>query len=132
MKILLDTNICIYLIKKKPKQVLDRINEYAVGNIGLSSITVAELAFGVQKSQKREQNQDALMQFLATLEIAAFDARAATSYGIIRAQLEKRGTPIGSMDTLIAGHAASLGVTLITNNVKEFSRVPDLVVENWI
>ena len=131
MKYLLDTNICIYLIKQKPAPVLAMFSEQAVGDIGISSISVAELSYGVQKSQLRDQNQRALAQFLAPLAKASFDMAAAQAYGQIRAALEAQGTPIGSLDTLIAGHAVSLGVTLVTNNAREFSRVPQLKVENW-
>ena len=132
MKYLLDTNICIYLIKKKPAAAIARFNEHSVGDIGVSSITVAELSYGVQKSQHRKQNQEALLQFLSPLLVAEFDTDAASSYGQIRAELENKGTPIGSLDTLIAGHALSLGVTLVTNSEREFSRVPRLNVENWV
>jgi tRNA(fMet)-specific endonuclease VapC len=132
MKYLLDTNICIYLIKKKPASVINRFEQHSVGDIGISSITAAELFYGVQKSQHRKQNQAALMQFMSPLEIAEFDIDAALSYGQIRTELESQGTPIGSLDTLIAGHAVSMGVTLVTNNEREFSRVPGLIVENWV
>ena len=132
MKYLLDTNICIYIIKQKPPQVLDRFQEHQVGDIGVSSITVAELVFGVQKSQRPDQNQNALEQFLIPLAIADFDAQAAAVYGHIRAMLESAGTPIGSLDTLIVAHALSLGVTLVTNNTSEFERVSGLNVVNWI
>ena len=132
MKYLLDTNICIYLIKKKPVSVMTRFDEHSIGDIGISSITVAELSYGVQKSQRRKQNQAALLQFMSPLVIAEFDTEAAFSYGQIRAELERRGIPIGSQDTLIAGHAASMDVTLVTNNEREFSRVPGLIVENWV
>ena len=132
MKFLLDTNICIYLIKQKPPEVLQKFNAYQVGDIGISSITVAELEFGVQKSQFIQKNQQALEQFLIPLHIVNFDRAAAIIYGDIRATLEKQGTPIGSLDTLIAAHAISLGVTLITNNTKEFSRVPNLKLDNWV
>ena len=132
MKYLLDTNICIYLIKKKPVSVIQRFDEHPVGDIGISTITVAELSYGVQKSQRRKQNQGALLQFLSPLVIAEFNSDAAFSYGQIRAELECRGTPIGSLGTLIAGHAISIGVTLVTNNEREFSRVPGLIVENWV
>lgn len=132
MKFLLDTNICIYIIKQKPLEVLHKFNTYQVGDIGISSITVAELEFGVQKSQYPAKNQQALAQFLLPLEIVNFDHAAATIYGDIRARLEKQGTPIGSLDTLIAAHALSLQVILITNNIKEFSRVPNLKSENWV
>jgi tRNA(fMet)-specific endonuclease VapC len=132
MKFLLDTNICIYLIKRKPLKVLQKFNAYQVGDIGVSSITVAELEFGVQKSQFPSKNQTALTQFLLPLQIADFDHAAAVIYGNIRATLAKQGTPIGSLDTLIAAHALSLKVTLITNNLKEFSRVPNLKLDNWV
>ncbi len=132
MKYLLDTIICIYLIKKNPVSVIHRFDEHRVGDIGISSITVAELSYGVQKSQRRKGNQAALLQFLSPLVIAEFNTDAAFSYGQIRAELENRGTPIGSLDTLIAGHAVSMGVTLVTNNEREFSRVPGLVVESWV
>ncbi|MEN9517965.1 MAG: hypothetical protein RLZZ381_553 [Cyanobacteriota bacterium] len=132
MKFLLDTNICIYLIKRKPLKVLQKFNAYQVGDIGVSSITVAELEFGVQKSQFPSKNQTALTQFLLPLQIADFDRAAAVIYGNIRATLAKQGTPIGSLDTLIAAHALSLKVTLITNNLKEFSRVPNLKLDNWV
>ena len=130
--ILLDTNICIYLIKRKPQEVLQRFNAYDVGDIAISSITVAELEFGVQKSKFIQQNKQALVQFLLPLTIVDFDASAANTYGLIRARLEKKGTPIGSLDTLIAAHAVSLKATLITNNVKEFVRVSGLKIENWV
>ena len=132
MKYLLDTNICIYLIKKRPPSVIAKFNEHSVGDIGVSSLTVAEIAYGVQKSQRRTQNREALLQFLSPLVISEFDANAAFIYGQIRAELESQGTPIGSLDMLIAGHAVSLEVTLVTNNEREFSKVPDLVIENWM
>lgn len=132
MKFLLDTNICIYIIKQKPLEVLHKFNTYQVGDIGISSITVAELEFGVQKSQYPAKDQQALTQFLLPLEIVNFDHAAATIYGDIQARLEKQGTPIGSLDTLIAAHALSLQVILLTNNIKEFSRVPNLKSENWV
>jgi len=132
MKYLLDTNICIYIIKQKPPQVLDRFQEHTVGDIGVSSITVAELAFGVQKSQHPEQNQRALEQFLIPLLIADFDSQAAAVYGHVRAALESVRTPIGSLDPLIAAHALRLGITLVTNNISEFERVPGLDVINWV
>ncbi|MBM4464946.1 MAG: type II toxin-antitoxin system VapC family toxin [Chloroflexi bacterium] len=132
MKYLLDTNICIYVIKKKPPQVLQQFRSHFVGDIGVSSITVAELQYGVQKSQYPEQNQRALEQFLVPLVIVGFDEQAAAMYGKIRAALEAQGTPIGALDMLIAAHALSLGVTLVTNNIREFSRVPELQLANWI
>ena len=132
MKFLLDTNICIYLIKQKPPEVLQKFNTYQVGDIGISSISVAELKFGVQKSQFPNKNDRALEKFLLPLQIVDFNRAAADTYGTVRAMLEKKGTPIGSLDTLIAAHALSLGVILITNNEKEFNRVPNLKLDNWV
>jgi tRNA(fMet)-specific endonuclease VapC len=131
MKFLLDTNICIYLIKRRPPQVVDRFAALSFGDVGVSSITVAELQYGVQKSQYPERNRQALEQFLVPLVIAEFDYSAAAAYGAIRAALERQGTPIGSLDMLIAAQALCLDVTLVTNNVREFSRVPDLKLVNW-
>jgi tRNA(fMet)-specific endonuclease VapC len=131
MRYLLDTNICIYLIKKHPAKVLQRLREQNASQVGVSTITVAELEFGVAKSARPEQNQEALQLFLAPLEIVLFDSSAAVHYGRIRTVLEKNGSPIGSMDLLIAAHALSLGVLLVTNNEREFSRVPGLKLENW-
>jgi tRNA(fMet)-specific endonuclease VapC len=118
--------MCIYLIKKKPPEVFEKFNEHPVGEIGVSSITVAELQYGIEKSQRPAQNRRALRQFLIPLVIADFDEQAAQAYGKARTELEAQGTPIGALDTLIAAHALSLGVTLVTNNTREFSRVADL------
>jgi tRNA(fMet)-specific endonuclease VapC len=132
MKMMLDTNICIYLIKQQPPAVLDRFLSHSVGDIGISSITAAELAFGVSRSRHAIKNRLALEQFLAPLEVAAFDQAAAWSYGRLRGQLEAKGKPIGSMDMLIAAHALSLGVRLVTNNLREFRQVPGLRLDNWV
>lgn len=132
MKVLLDTNICIYLIKQKPAEVLQKFHTYNVGDVGVSLITVAELQYGAQKSQRPMPNQHALEQFLAPLMVADFDYDAAEMYGRIRAVLERQGTPIGSLDMLIAAHALRLGVTLVTNNEREFARVPGLTINNWV
>lgn len=129
--VMLDTNICIYLIKQKPPVVLEHFRDYQIGDIALSSITLAELRYGVAKSHYREKNARALDEFILPLEILPFDEEATTAYGEIRAALEKAGTPIGSMDLLIAAHAASLGATLVSNNTREFSRVPGLTVVDW-
>jgi tRNA(fMet)-specific endonuclease VapC len=131
MRYLLDTNICIYLIRQKPSHVTEHLNAHAVGDIGISSISAAELFYGVQKSKHRAQNEQALIQFLIPLAMVDFDRASAVAHGKIRAALQSRGTPIGSLDTLIAAHALSLGVTLVTNNIREFSRVPELKLENW-
>ncbi|HXF94263.1 MAG TPA: type II toxin-antitoxin system VapC family toxin [Nitrospiraceae bacterium] len=131
MKFMLDTNICIYLIKRQPEAVLDRFASHPVGDVGISVITLAELEYGASKSSNPSRNREALKQFVLPLEIAAFDRSATITYGKIRALLEERGQPIGSMDMLIAAHALSLGARLVTNNIKEFKRVPGLRVENW-
>jgi tRNA(fMet)-specific endonuclease VapC len=131
MQYLLDTNICIYLIKQKPPKILARFQTLALSDIGVSSITVVELEYGVCKSQQQEKNRNALMQFLIPLEIVEFAQSAATVYGSIRSDLENRGLVIGAMDMLIAAHALSLGVTLVSNNVREFSRIANLSLENW-
>ena len=131
MQYLLDTNICIYLIKQKPAKVLSRFKTLSLSDVGIFSITMAELEYGVCKSQQQEKNRSALMQFLIPLEIVEFDQTAATIYGSIRSDLESRGLVISSMDMLIAAHALSLGVTLVSNNVREFSRVVNLSLENW-
>jgi tRNA(fMet)-specific endonuclease VapC len=131
VKFLLDTNICIYIINARPPHVLERFRREAIGDIGISAITAAELAYGVAKSGSA-RNRAALEKFLAPLEIAAFDAGVFWHYGDIRAELEWRGQPIGSLDTLIAAHALALDATLVTNNGAEFSRVKALRVENWV
>jgi tRNA(fMet)-specific endonuclease VapC len=104
----------------------------SITDIGISSITVAELEYGVYKSQQQQKNKNALIQFLLPLEIVEFSQDAAVIYGIIRSDLESKGLVIGQMDMLIAAHAMSLGVTLVTNNIREFSRIPNLLLENWV
>jgi tRNA(fMet)-specific endonuclease VapC len=131
MKLMLDTNICIYFIKQQPANALKRFLDYQVGDIGISSITLSELRYGVAKSKHREKNTNALDEFIIPLEIALFDEAAAMAYGDIRTNLEKAGTPIGAMDMLIAAHALSLGITLVTNNTREFSRVLSLKIIDW-
>jgi tRNA(fMet)-specific endonuclease VapC len=131
MRYLLDTDICIYLIRRRPSQVLDKFNAHSFGDIGISTVTAAELWYGVRKSQHAAQNQRALDQFLLPLAMAEFDEPAASAYGEIRAALEAQGSPIGPLDTLIAAQAVSQDVILVTNNVREFSRVPGLRIENW-
>ena len=132
MKVLLDTNMCIYIIKRQPPAVLKRFTGFAVGDVGISVITLAELEYGVSKSRDAKRNRYALKQFIAPLEVVRFDQEAAVIYGIIRAQLEQEGQPIGSMDLLIAAHARSLDARLVTNNESEFKRVPGLRIENWV
>jgi tRNA(fMet)-specific endonuclease VapC len=131
MRFLLDTDVCIYLIKGKPKEALERLQVQRISDVGISSITLAELEYGVAKSSRPAQNRMALIEFTAPLEIVAFDDGAAAVYGRIRASLEAQGTPIGSLDTLIAAQALSLRCVLVTNHQREVSRGPGLVTENW-
>jgi tRNA(fMet)-specific endonuclease VapC len=131
MKFMLDTNTCIYIIKRKPPDVIERFYQTEISQIGISSITLSELLYGVSKSSKPEQNQMALMQFVAPMEVLPYGDDAALCYGDLRAHLEKQGTPIGALDMLIAAHALSIDCTLVTNNVKEFIRIPKLKIDNW-
>lgn len=131
MKFMLDTNTCIYIIKQKPPDVIERFNHTEISEIGISSITLSELFYGVSKSSKPEQNQMALTQFIAPMEILPYDDEASQYYGDLRAHLEKQGTPIGSLDMLIAAHTLSIACTLVTNNEKEFIRIPNLKIDNW-
>ncbi len=129
---LLDTNICIYIIKKKPVNVFERFKLLAPGTVGISSITAAELQYGISKSSFPEKNLNALEQFLIPLEILEFNYDAAIYYGRLRSNLEKNGKLIGPLDMLIAAHGLSVNATLITNNVKEFTRIEGLKIENWV
>ncbi len=131
MKYMLDTNICIYVIKHKPEKVFRKLKEIDPEDVCVSAVTYAELVHGVEKSSAVERNRLALAMLLAGIEIKDFDISAANHYGKIRADLEKKGTPIGPLDMMIAGHAQSLQLTVVTNNMKEFSRVEDLLIENW-
>ncbi|MBP7998791.1 MAG: type II toxin-antitoxin system VapC family toxin [Chloroflexi bacterium] len=132
MKYLLDTNICIYVIKQKPAHVLNRFTVERPDSIGISTITVAELQYGVSKSQRPQQNQAALEKFLAPLLVVNFDDAAARLAGSLKASLEKQGTPIGVYDFLIGAHAVALDTILVTNNSREFQRIPGLRLENWV
>ena len=132
MKVMLDTNTCIAIIKRKPPQALRRFNDYKVSEIGISWVTLAELEFGVAKSQQQGKNQAALDEFVLPLEIAIMDRQAASVYAQVRAALEKKGTPIGALDLMIGAHALGLGVTLATNNTREFSRIKGLAVVDWL
>ena len=129
--ILLDTNICIYIINARPPDVLARFQQHRLGDIGLSSVVAAELAFGVAKSRST-RNRQALEMFLAPLAILPFDDAAVWAYGDLRADLERRGTPIGSLDTMIAAHALSQQALLVTNNTREFAKVPGLQLDDWV
>jgi tRNA(fMet)-specific endonuclease VapC len=131
MKYMLDTNTCIYIIKRKPPDVIERFIQTEISEIGISSITLSEFLYGVSKSSKPEQNQMALAQFIAPLEILSYGDEAAQYYGDLRAHLEKQGTLIGSLDMLIAAHALSIACILVTNNEKEFIRIPKLKIDNW-
>lgn len=132
MRYILDTNICIYIIKKKPIQVINKLRTFNISDMGISSITLSELEYGIAKSSRPDQNRDALNNFLAPLEIIPFDDSAASHYGEIRTYLERIGRPIGAMDMLIAAHARSLAVILVTNNSREFEKIPQLQLENWV
>ena len=131
MKLMLDTNICIYIIKRQPSSVLDRLVALPTEEVGLSVITVAELRYGASKSTRPGRNHQALYEFLRPFEVALYDEPATKAYGSIRSGLEKKGRPIGPMDLLIAAHALSLDVRLVTNNAKEFERVDGLELDNW-
>ena len=133
MKYLLDTNICIYIINEKPRNVLNKFEQYPVHEFGISSITHAELQYGVTKSGQKNRNQLALDEFLLPLTILPFHGTSLMeSYGRIRVFLESKGKAIGPLDTLIAAHALSMDLTIISNNIKEFSRIPNLKCENWV
>ena len=132
IKYLIDTNICIYIMNKRPIGIIHKFKQFDVGEIGVSTITVSELQYGVSKSKNRRLNKQRIEEFLSPLELLPYDEIAATIYGDIRVQLEKRGEPIGPLDLLIAAHALSRNLVLISNNEKEFKRVKILKVENWI
>ena len=132
MKYMLDTNICIYIIKKKPGSVLQRLETKRCDGLTISAITLAELEHGVAASEFPERNALALMRFLVIARCLPFTHQAATEYGKIRAELQRRGKPIGALDMLIAAHAKCEGLTLVTNNTREFERVSGLQLENWV
>lgn len=129
--ILLDTNTCIYIINAKPPAVLQRFRDYRMGEVGVCTVVAAELAFGVAKSGS-SRNRHALELFLAPLTVLPFDEAAVWAYGTLRAELERQGKQIGSLDTMIAAHALSQQATLVTNNISEFARVPGLRLDNWV
>jgi tRNA(fMet)-specific endonuclease VapC len=132
MKYMLDTNICIALIKRKPSKALKRLARLSAGDIGISTITLAELCYGIAKSQFVERNREALEEFLLPLEIVDFDENAASAYGPVRAELKKAGWQIGPLDTQIGAHALSLDAVLVSDNTAEFRRIKGLQVENWL
>jgi tRNA(fMet)-specific endonuclease VapC len=131
MRFLLDTNICIYIIKRKPIKVFEKFQMLQLSDVGVSAITVAELEYGAFKSQRQEQNRAALNQFLMPLEVLPFDQIATQTYGQIRTELERQGIVVGAMDLLIASQAICQNLVLVTNNVRELSRIPGLILENW-
>ncbi len=132
MHYLLDTNICIYLIKKRPPEVLERFRQHLPQDVAISTITLFELQYGAEKSQYPQRFKDALAKFLLPLNLINIDRSSAIEAAIIRAQLDKKGMPIGPYDLLIAGLARSQDMTLVTNNIKEFERVVSLHLENWV
>ena len=131
MNFLLDTDICIYLINKRPPSVISRFKQYRPGDIGISVITVSELEYGIAKSVRQEENQQRLEAFLAPFDLLPYTAETVRTYGTLRADLEQRGKVIGPLDMLIAAQALTEELILVTNNKREFSRVPDLRIENW-
>lgn len=131
MNYLLDTNICIYLTRKKPAAVVKRLRAKEPEEIAISTITLAELEYGIARSRYPERNRIALLEFLFPFAILDFDQKACVDYGRIRAALESKGKPIGPMDLLLAAQARSRDLTLVTNNEREFRRIEDLHIENW-
>ena len=132
MNYLIDTNICIYIMNKRPATVIEKFKTMEPGEICISSITVSELQYGVAKSTRKGENSKRLSSFLLPFEILPYDEKAAAVYGDIRSQLEQSGQTIGPLDLLIGAHALSLDLTIITNNTKEFSRIDRLDVEDWV
>lgn len=131
IRYLLDTNICIYIAKRKPESVLSRLKGLRPGDVGMSVITYLELAYGAWKSQHPETNLAKIEELRAVIPAEPLDTRVAMYYGRVRTELEKRGSPVGAYDLLIAAHALSLDAVLVTNNVREFGRIPELRLENW-
>lgn len=129
---LLDTNICIYIIKKRPPTVLTRFEKINPDEICISVITLAELNYGVERSSSKKLNRRIVNEFKACLKVLPWDESCAAYYGNLRAYLELKGSPIGNMDLMIASHALAFDYILVSNNIKEFKRVPDLRFENWI
>lgn len=131
LKYLLDTNIVIYVLKRRPKEVLEIFNTNA-SRMAISSITLSELIYGAEKSANVDKNLEAIEEFISHLEVMPYDAKASQHYGQIKAALEKRGEIIGENDIHIAAHTISQGLILVTNNLREFKRVPNLALENWV
>lgn len=132
MLFMLDTNICIYIIRNHPAEIVKRVKRYDPSDLAVSALTVCELEYGASKSGNPEKNRQALIKFLVPFEVCPFSEQAAFHYGDIRAHLEREGRIIGAMDLLIAAHARSMSLTLMTNNLKEFEQVPGLKAESWL
>ncbi len=130
LRFLLDTNICIYVIKNRPRQMLEIFNRHA-GHMAISTITLSELLHGVEKSADPERNLAVVENFCSRLDVLPYGPRASLHYGQIRSALERQGTPIGVNDLHIAAHARSEGLRLVSNNLREFQRVEGLLLENW-
>ena len=131
MKYLLDTNMCVFALRNKPRAVSDRIQQHKPDDIVISTITVAELRVGADKSNRPEENHRQISDFLLTFDVLMFDSGAADAYGVIRADLERRGQPIGELDMLLAAHAVSQNLIFVTHNTSEFQRVKGLQLEDW-
>ena len=131
MKYLLDTNICIFAIRQKPQRVTDKFLQFQADELAISTVTLAELRYGADKSSNPGKNHAALNSFLAPIATVDFDPQCADHYGTLRVRLERLGLPIGPLDTMIAAHALRLRLPLVTNNTKEFARVPGLKLEDW-
>lgn len=129
---LLDSNICIYIINNRPRQVVERIKKLKVHQVKLSAISLAELEYGVSKSRARDRNRQALIDFATPFDIIEFNDSDAEIFGILRADLERRGLVIGPYDMQIAAQAITRNLVLVTNNVAEFARIPNLKIENWV
>jgi tRNA(fMet)-specific endonuclease VapC len=129
---MLDTNICIYIIKKRTEHIFKQLQDKRRNGLAITSITLAELEFGNENSMYKEKNKIALMEFLTIIDIKQFDEKAAKEYGIIKKDLKDRKCLIGPFDMLIGAHAKSLGMILVTNNTNEFERIKDLKIENWV
>ncbi len=132
LRYLLDTNICLYIAKQRPPSVAQRFAKLVTGSVAMSLITFGELRYGAEKSRQRAEALAILDSLQALIPVVAPDAAVGASYGVIRAQLERAGTPIGNNDLWIAAHALALGVTLVSNNTREFERVPNLKLANWV
>lgn len=131
LRYMLDTNICIYVMKRHPSELRERFNRFAE-QLCISTIVLGELYYGAEKSARPSANLQAVEKFCEHMEIRPFSVKAAAVYGRMRAELARRGTPIGALDLLIGAHACAEDLTLVTNNVREFERLPGLVLENWV